>query len=75
LFVNLASDEMALLIEMVVDLSMNRAEFLQRLRASKPLHSALSSSKRLMRVLRPVIEAATDLVAVGIAYLFRCRAI
>jgi hypothetical protein len=38
-------------------------------------HSALSSSKRLMRILRPVIEAATDLVAVGIADLFRCRAI
>ena len=28
-----------------------------------------------MRILRPVIEAATDLVVVGIADLFRCRAI
>src|SRR5208337_4594750 len=37
LFVNFAGDEMALLIEMVVDLSMNWAEFLQRLHASKPL--------------------------------------
>jgi hypothetical protein len=43
---------------------------LQRLRASKPLDNALSSSKRLMRILRPVVEAATDLVAVGIADLF-----
>jgi hypothetical protein len=46
LFVNLAGDEMALLIEMVVDLGMNCAEFLQRLHASKPLHGPFSSSKR-----------------------------
>ena len=48
LFVDLAGDEMALLIEMVVDLGMNWAEFLQRLHASKRLHGPFSSSKRLM---------------------------
>ena len=48
LFVDLAGDEMALLIEMVMDLGMNCAEFLQRLHASKPLHSPFSSSKRRM---------------------------
>jgi len=42
---------MALVIEMVVDLGVNRAEFLQRLHTSKALHGALSSSKRLMRIL------------------------
>ena len=48
LFVYFASDEMALLIEMIVDLGLNRAELLQRLLAPKPLHGALSSPKWLM---------------------------
>jgi hypothetical protein len=51
---------MPLLIEMVVDLGVNRAELLQRLRTSKPLHRPLSSSKRLVRILRPIVEAATE---------------
>src|SRR5208337_4081318 len=61
---------MALLIEMVVDLGVNRTEFLQRLHASKALHGALSSSKRLMRILRSIVEATTDLLAIGVADLF-----
>jgi hypothetical protein len=40
---------MALLIETVVDLGMNRAELLQRFRASKSPHCMLSSSQRLVR--------------------------
>jgi len=64
---------MPLLIEMVVDLGVNRAELLQRLRTSKPLHRPLSSSKRLVRILRPIVEAAPDLVPIGVAQLFhRC---
>jgi hypothetical protein len=35
----------------------------------------LSSSKRLMRVLRPIVEAATDLLAIGIADLLHRRRI
>jgi hypothetical protein len=65
---------MPLLIEMIVDLGVNRAELLQRLHTSKPLHRPLSSSKRLMRILRPIVEAATDLVPIGVAQLFhRCE--
>src|SRR5208337_5112189 len=73
LLVDLTGDEMALLIEMVVDLGVNRAELLQRLRTSKPLHRSFSSSKRLVRILRPIVEAAADLVPIGVAQLFhRC---
>src|SRR5208282_2859013 len=68
-------DEMPLLIEMVVDLGVNRAELLQRLRTSKPLHRPLSSSKRLVRILRPIVETATDLVPIGGADLFHRRGI
>ena len=66
---------MTFLIEMVVNLSMNRAEFLERPGASEPLHGSLSSSKRLMRVFRPIVEATTNLVAIGIADLLHCRGI
>ena len=69
LFVDFAGDEMTFLVEMIVDLSINRAEFLKRLRASEPLHGSLSSSKRLMRVFRPIVEATTNLVAFDVANL------
>ena len=65
LLVDLPRDEMALLIELVVHLGMNRAELLQRLHTSKPLHRSLSSSKWLMRVLRSIIETSADLVPLG----------
>jgi hypothetical protein len=48
LFENIAAVEMALLIKVVVDLGVNRAEFLKGLRATKPLHRPLSPSKWLM---------------------------
>src|SRR5271166_562470 len=66
---------MALLIEKVADLGVNRTEFLLRLHASKALHGALSSSKRLMRILRAIVESATDFLAIGIADLFHRRRI
>jgi hypothetical protein len=56
---------MPLLIKVIVDLSVDRAELLQRLRASKPQHRSFSSSKWLVRVLRPIVAAATDLVPIG----------
>jgi hypothetical protein len=34
--------------------------FLQRLHTSKLLHRTLSSSERLMRILRPIVEARAD---------------
>jgi hypothetical protein len=66
---------MTLLIEMVVNLGVNRAELLQRLGTSKPLHRSFSSSKRLVRILRPIVEAATDLVPIGGTDLFHRRGI
>src|SRR5271157_2561340 len=69
LFVDFAGDEMTFLIEVVVDMSMNCAEFLERLGASEPLHGSLSSSKRLMRVFHPIVEATTNLVAIDVADL------
>jgi hypothetical protein len=50
-------------------------EFLKCLQASKTLHRSLSSSKRLMRVLRPIVAAATDLVPIGGADLIHHRGI
>src|SRR5271165_3699477 len=46
LFVVFAADEMTFLFEMVADLSINRAEFVEHLRASEPLHGSLLSSKK-----------------------------
>ena len=66
---------MPLLIEMIVDLGVNRAELLQRLQAPKALHRSLSSPKWLMRVLGPIVEAATDLVPIGVADLLHRRGI
>jgi hypothetical protein len=39
---------MPFVIEVVMDLRVNRAEFLKRPHASKSLHRPLASSKRLM---------------------------
>src|ERR1017187_4972202 len=66
---------MTLLIEMVVNLCVNRTEFLQGLHAAKPLHSPLSSSKWLMRILRPIVEPSTNLLSIADADLFHCRGI
>ena len=38
---------------------------MQRLHTSKPLHRPLASSKRLVRILRPIVEARADLVPIG----------
>ena len=46
---------------------------MQRLHASKPLHGPFSSSKRLVRILRAIVESAADLVAIGVVdFLHRC---
>jgi hypothetical protein len=56
---------MALLIELVVHLGMNRAELLQRLLTSKALHRPFASPKRLMRILCAIVEPTADLVLLG----------
>ena len=43
LLVDLPRDEIALLIELVVDLGVNRAKLQQRLQTSKPLHRPSAS--------------------------------
>jgi hypothetical protein len=53
---------------MVVDLSMDRAQFLQCLRASKPLHGSFSSSKGLMRVFHAVVEPTANLVTIAAGF-------
>jgi hypothetical protein len=60
---------------MVVDLGVNRTKFLQRHQTSKTLHGALSSSKRLMRILSPIVEPAIDLLPTGVADLSHRRGV
>jgi hypothetical protein len=75
LFVDLPRDEMALPIELVVHLGMNRAELLQRLHTSKALLRLLASPKRLMRILCAIVETATDLVPIRDSYFNHRRGI
>jgi hypothetical protein len=60
---------MAFLIEVIVHLSVDRAELLQRLPTSESLHRSFSSPKWLMRILRPIVAAMANLVAVADADL------
>ena len=66
---------MVLPIEMVVDLGVNCAELLQRLHALKSLHRPFASSKRLMRILRAIVEPTADLLTIGVADLIHRRRI
>jgi hypothetical protein len=43
---------------------------LQRLHTSKPLHRAFAPPKRLMRILRSIVEPTADLVPIGGANFF-----
>src|SRR5208337_702687 len=49
--------------------------FLQCLRPSKPRQDPFSSSKRLMRVFRPIVEPPTNLMPIGVADLSHRRGI
>jgi hypothetical protein len=67
------ADEVALLIEVVLDRGVNGAEFLQRLHPPKPEHRTLSSSERLMRVFCAIVHPAPASLPVRIANSFqRC---
>ena len=61
MLVDFPADEVAFGIEMVVDLAVDRDEFLKRLHATEFKHRRLSSSKRLMRILGPIVVPATNL--------------
>ena len=59
LFENVAAVEMALVVEVVVDRGVDGGEFLQGLDVSEPRHRPFPTSKRMMRVFRPVVEPTT----------------
>src|SRR5665213_1071519 len=50
---------------MVVDLRVNRGEFLECFHPPKSEHSPLSSPERLVRILGPVVQPAPALLAIG----------
>ena len=66
---------MALQIEVVVNRRMNGDEFLQTSHATEPLHGPFSSSKRQVRVLRPIVHPAASFLLVGIANILHRRAV
>ncbi len=61
-FVVVAADEMAFLVEVVVEGEVDGTELLQRLHQSEPEHGLLSPSERLVRVLSRVVRVAADLL-------------
>ena len=67
--------ERALLVEMVADGGMNGDEFLQTSHATEPLHGAFSSSKRQVRILRPIVQPVARFLLVGIADILHCGAV
>ena len=66
---------MTLLIEMVVNLAMIELNFCKVFLLRKPLHRPFSPSKRLMRILRPIVEPTPGLLTVGVADLLHRSAI
>ncbi len=66
---------MTFLVEMVVDRGMDCAEFLKGVHRSKPRLGPLSSSERLVRILRPVVQPAAGFLDIGIADLLHRGAV
>ncbi len=60
---DIAAIEMAVLVEVVVKRGMDGSELLKGLHVPELRHRPLSSSERLMRVFRPVVEPATALLS------------
>ena len=75
LLVDFPADEMALRIEVVVDLAVDGNEFLKCLRPTEFERRRLSSSKRLVGILGPIILPATDVAASEVADLPHRRAV
>ena len=67
--------EVAFLIEMVVDRGLDGNEFLQTSHTPETEHCSLSSSKREVRILCPVIFPAAHRLFISIADNLHCRAV
>ena len=74
-FEGLAVVDVAVEIEMVIERSVGRDEFLQVRHSPEPGHRSLSSPERQVAILRPIIKMATDLLAVDISNVFHRGAI
>jgi hypothetical protein len=62
--------DVAVQIEVIMERSVGRNEFLQIAHPSKSRHGPLSSSEGQVRVFRSVVQVATDLLAVLVPDLF-----
>ena len=58
--VEIFADEVALLTKMIVNLGVNRGEFLESFHPPKAVHHPLSSSERQVAVLGPVVLPSPD---------------
>ena len=63
------------MVEVVVDVGMDRGELLQCLHLPEAEHRPLSSSERQVAVLDPIVGPAADLLLVGIAELIHRGAV
>ena len=70
-----AADEVTFLVEVIVEGGMDGAKLLQRFHLSEPEHRPLPPPERLVRVLRPVIRIAANLLVVRDAKLLHRRPI
>lgn len=67
--------EVALLVEVVMDLAMKGGEFLQRSHAPEAQHRPLSSSERLVTVLEMVVQLSASFAFADGAEGFECRTV
>jgi len=65
----------ALLVEMIADRRMDRGEFLRTSHSAEARHGTFSSSKRLVRILRPMVQAATGFLLFRVANVLHGRVI
>lgn len=66
---------MTFLVEVVVDVGVDRGELLQDLHSPEPEHGALASSEREVAVLDPLVGPAADLLLVGITQFAHHRTV
>ena len=65
--------QMTLLVEVIVHRRVNGGEFLKGLYVSEPCHRSFSSSERLVRGFRPVVEPTTAGLVGSVADHLHCR--
>jgi len=69
----ISADEVAILVEVVVEGGVDRIEFLQGLHLAEPLHGPFSSPKRQVGVLDAVVQPAARFLFPGAADLLQSR--